>query len=246
MSLVDPTFPPLMNGIAVLLPDDPFQCARDATQRGECEAGDLFWSNSENTMQFALVLEPEVSRQRYYEMLFLGMVAFSDAIGAVAPPEVAVTFLWPSTILVNGGIAGLASLAITQTDEETPDWIVFGLEIQIAPKEADIDPGLRVSRTTLHMEGCGYIDRTMLLESTARHLLNWIYTWGEDGFSPIHREWVGRHHDEERMFILPDETKSCELINGTWLGMDENGNALVKSDESEPKLLLTETVLKDM
>ena len=58
-------------------------------------------------------------------MLFAAMVAFGDAAGAVIPPEVAITYRWPGSILMNDGEVGSASLMISDSEiENIPDEIV--------------------------------------------------------------------------------------------------------------------------
>ena len=51
---------------------------------GRLSAGDVLWSESSESLRMSLVLEPEVERRRCGEMLFLMMVAFGDAAGAIS------------------------------------------------------------------------------------------------------------------------------------------------------------------
>lgn len=228
MHLPEPTFPPLLTGHPVKRPARPFAEAVDGARRGALGAGDMVWSRNASRLDCAIVLEPEVRRERALEMLYVAMVALGDALGAVAPPEVAVTYRWPQSILVNGGFVG--DMPIAMADETAADgapaWLVIGAEIVLRDDSRRREPGHAPDRTTLYEEGCGEVTRTSLIESFCRHFLAWVHTWEEDGFAPAHRIWLGRAHDREA-----EVTIDCagERLTGTFVGLDESGNLLLRT-----------------
>jgi biotin-(acetyl-CoA carboxylase) ligase len=226
--LPEPTFPPLLRGHPVKRPARPFAEAVEGARAGRLGAGDVVWSRNVIRLDFAIVLEPEVRRQRALEMLYVAMVAFGDAFGAVAPPEVAVTYRWPQTILVNGAFVGdmpIAMAAGTGADG-APAWLVVGADIALRDDSRRHEPGLDPGTTTLFDEGCGEVTRTSLLESFCRHFLTWVHTWEQDGFAPAHQIWLGRAHDREA-----EVTIDCagESLTGTFVGLDECGNLLLRT-----------------
>jgi len=199
-------------------------------EKGDAGAGDIFWSENTNTLSFALVLEPEVIRARCGEILYVAMVAFGDAAGALCPPEVSVTYQWPSEILMNGASIGYADLVVSkEATDDVPQWMVIIIDIAITPEKFINDPGEQAYRTTMWDEGCGDISRTELLESVSRHLVNWLHTWSEDGFRPIHDQWIGRMSKDQKMLSGISEQEM--------LGMDESGNALLKGGELSTSIL---------
>ncbi len=199
--------------------------------KGKLGAGDLLWSEDRNTMRFTVVLEPEVKRQRCGEMVHLLMVAFGDAAGSISAPEIAINYRWPSEILVNEASVGSVDVILSdEHSDEIPNWMILGISIAIAPNTAIQDPGIDADRTTMWDEGCGDISRTELLESVSRHLVNWIHTWSEDGFRPVHEQWMGRISEKNKL--------SPVLASGVFQGLDAHGNALVKTD-SGTKILET-------
>jgi len=221
-----PTFPPLLKGHRVPHGKSPIKQARAMLKKGDAGAGDLFWSESELELNFALVLEPEVSRSRCGEIIFTSMVAFGDAAGAICPPEIAVTYRWPSTILINGAKVGHVDLVVSdEIRNEVPDWMILSVKTAIRPDGIDVNPGNFRDHTTLWDEGCGGITRTQLLESVSRHIVNWIHAWNEDGFKSVHDKWTGR---------LCDKVPLDEVLNqdNLWVGLDETGDALVKNNEA--------------
>ena len=218
-----PTFPPLLTGHRLAAEKNPFNWATSRARKGRLGAGDLAWSQDTGSLRCALVLEPEVGRERCCEILYVVMAAFGDAAGALIPPEVAITYQWPSAILMNDGQIGYVDLVLS--DEETngvPDWMVVGLDIRMAPDTGVNDPGREIDKTTMWDEGCGDITRTALLESAARHTVNLIHNWSEDGFRPTHEQWWGRICRERKLADGVDHTPEQSLT-----GLDESGNAII-------------------
>ena len=241
MHLPDPTFPPLFTGHPVKAPDRPFKRACRGAEAGAFGAGDFLWAKRADRVDCAIVLEPEVSGARLYEMLFTAMVAFGDAVGAIAPPEVAVTYLWPQTIRVNGAAAGTVRIAWSARGDEAgaPIWLVVGLDCWIRRTHDARDPGLNLDETDLFEEGCGELDRTQIIESFARHFLSWIDTWDADGFAAIHRDWLGRADRHKEHIALDYAGKPVE---GLFLGLDDAGNMLLKTGDGVAQLRVAEAL----
>lgn len=238
MKNTQPTFPPLLTGHRLASERNPFNWAVSRAGKGKLGAGDLAWSADTRNLRFALVLEPDVPRERCSEILYVVMAAFGDAAGALIPPEVAITYRWPSAILMNDGVIGFADLLLSETETDAvPDWMVVGLDVRIKPESGAQDPGLDVSRTTMWDEGCGDITRTSLLESTARHTVNLIHNWSEEGFQPTHEQWWGRIC---RISGLSDDVASGR--GQTLLGLDEMGNALLSGGQGTIALRTAETL----
>lgn len=241
MHLPDPTFPPLITGHPVKSPDAPFDVAVNGARTGELGAGDLVWSKNVKRLDCALVLEPDVPRSKALEILQVGMVAFADALGAIAPPELGVLYRWPNKLRVNGGDIGEMRLAVSDENDDAgaPHWMVLDIGIQMSPEKLMDDPGEVMEVTNLFEEGCGDINRTELLESYARHLLTWIHNWSSADFPGIQRNWLDRAEDHEREFELE---YSGEALKGTFLGLDEIGNLLMKVGR-KTRMLEIETAL---
>lgn len=230
-----PTFPPLLKGHRITADKSPVKRAKSMVAKGELGAGDLVWVDDKNNLKFCIVLEPEVSRARCSQMLFLMMVAFGDAIGALAPPEMAVTYKWPNDIQLNDATIGFCDLELSEAETDgVPEWMIISLAVTIKPENIMYDPGDEAWRTSLWEEGCGDITRTELLESTSRHFLNWVHGWSEDGFKSIHDQWAGR---------ICEKAKMVEgLSEQEFIGIDEIGNALIKKDNNTSVLDVVKTL----
>lgn len=218
-----PTFPPLMSGLSVEGRIDPFEKACTMATLG-CDAGLIVHNLTADRLMAALVMAPEVPLEDAMAMLPTCGVGFQNALGALAPPEVAVHLEWPGGIRINGASCGRLRVAAGGNDPASlPGWLVVGLElplIQISER-----PGDRPDQTALYDEGCADVDPTALLESWARHTLNWITRWDSDGPQPIHAEWRGLAHG-----IGEDVTQNG--LSGTFLGVDEKFGMLLRDSET--------------
>jgi BirA family biotin operon repressor/biotin-[acetyl-CoA-carboxylase] ligase len=228
--LEDPQFPPLLKGTPVAPGVAASACALDALRAGKAGAGDLFWSRSEDRLNMAVVLEPDVALSKAAQMHHVMMVAFGDAFGAISPPEISVHVRWPGDILVNGAKAGEVATFVSKTAVENaePDWMVVSLDVAITLDLSVENPGERMDATTLHEEGAGEVDRTQLIESVSRHFLTWIDTWQHEGFRPVHDNWTGRLPDDGKPVTVRDATRE---LTGEMTGLDEDGNLLFKTTD---------------
>lgn len=188
-----PAFPPLFRPFAVTSEIDPFDRALSIAVEG-AEAGTLLWSIAQEACECAVVLAPEQPLEPSLPIALVTALGVGDALGALVPPVVAVTYGWPDRIEVNGGVVGGVRLASAEVDDPNtvPDWMVVGFAVAMHGKWAEGEPGHDRRRTTLAEEGCGDVQTADLVEAFARHFLGWINRWQEDGVDPVRRAWLAR------------------------------------------------------
>lgn len=214
-------FPPLLKGYAVV--DDPLLSAVAAAEKG-IDPGAVFYGSDEGSLRAAIVLAPEEPLGHAVRVCFAVSLGIADAIGALAPPEVAVHLVWPAGIRVNGAMCGYLTVVSSTSDAEAePDWIVIGVSVPIRTQE-EKDPGADPDSTSLAEEGCSELSVLDLTEAWARHMMNWLHIYLTDGFEPLHREWLAKSHARE--------TGEAAPFQGQFVGLDEFGGLLVKSDET--------------
>ena len=211
-----PLFPPLLSGREVRGEADPLAvAAREAA--GGADPGLVAFAEPGDRLRLAIALAPEVPLDRAVQMGHALMIAAGDSVGALVPPEIAVQYRWPTTLLINGAVAGRIRLAASGRDPAAvPEWLVVGLDLALSMDRGDAEPGERPEETALYEEGSGAIPPSRLLESMSRHFLSWLHRWEEDGFRPLHDAWRARAE--------PGMT----VAGGTFLGLDEDGRALLK------------------
>ncbi len=229
-----PQLPPLFEPVAVDGAIDPFDKAVSLASLG-CDGGTLVHGIMLDMFRAAVVFAPEVELEEAMAVFCACGIGFSNALGALAPPEVAVHLEWNGAVRVNGASCGrLRAGASTSDPAEQPDWLVVGIEIPLI-LGAD-SPGLTPDRTALFLEGCGDVDPVRLLEAWARHTLVWINRWSEDGNEPLHAEWRSMAHGlgEEVMVTISGKER-----RGTFLGVDERFGMLLREDETTRLLPLS-------
>lgn len=221
--MTTPTFPPLLSGMAVTGPTDPFDTAQAQAAMG-CEAGLIVYNLAASDLRAAIVLVPEVPLEDAMAMLPACGVGFQNALGALAPPEVAVHLDWQGGIRINAAMCGrLRAACSTEEVTQVPDWLIIGLEVPLWP--ASDDPGNSPDQTALYSEGCADVDAVQLLESWARHTLVWINRWADEGAAPLHSEWRGLAQDIGEDIAMNGTT-------GTFVGVDERFGMLLRTGET--------------
>ena len=221
-----PLLPPILTPIPVVNGIDVF--AKAIAVAGKSETGTVLYSENPEYVEVAIILSPEIPKIKCNQMLYIMMVASGDAIGALAPPEVAVTYAFPGFIFLNRGEAGLVKVEIAPSndDQSIPDWMVVGLKLRLNNNIEINENEINADVTSLADEGGGYVSRTRAIESLSRHFLAWVSQWEDEGFKPVTEVWNKRR----------EETKVVTLKSGqevSWVGLDENGLAIVKSNGKE-------------
>ena len=148
-----PVFPPLLSGRATSVPFDDAQTEACAG----CDAGLILYDLAPNTLSAAIIFAPEVALERAMAMLPLCAVGFHNALGALAPPEIALHLDWSGGVRLNGASCGGFRIAASTKDPQAiPDWLVIGLTIPLWPDDqtTDHNPGETPDQTTLYAEGC--------------------------------------------------------------------------------------------
>lgn len=218
-----PGFPPLLTGVAVSGAEDPFDTAQAMAALG-CDGGTVVHNVQADRLRAAMVFAPEVPLADAMAMLPVCGVGFQNALGALAPPEVAVHLDWDGRIRVNGARCGRLRVAASDADPvQVPDWLVVGLDLPLL-RTGD-DPGLSPEVTALYDEGCADVDPVLLLESWARHSLLWINRWSEEGNAALHGEWMGLVQGVGEPFENNE-------IRGTFLGVDDRFGMLIRDSET--------------
>ncbi len=225
-----PGFPPLLRGEALRANLDPVTKAVSMAMRG-IDPGLVVWSEDTTAARAALVLTPEEPLETAIGILFAAELGLADSLGALAPPEVAVHFIWPDRIKVNGALCGRMKVVASNNEPTSePDWLVIGMEIPIMPiREAE--PGDTPDQTALSEEGCGDITAPQLIENWARHTMVWISRFVDDGIAPLHTAW------REKCDTVGEDVETPQ--KGTFMGLDENGGMLLKNNDGTTIIPLT-------
>ncbi|MBK0397644.1 biotin/lipoate--protein ligase family protein [Limibaculum sp. M0105] len=218
-----PMFPPLLRGEEAPFGLDPMRRAVSVASLGT-DPGLVIWQTDADGLSAAVILAPEQPLQQAMGATFAVALGLGDALGALAPPEVAVHYDWPDGFRVNGARCGrMRAQASTTEPAAEPDWLVIGVEIPfIPPAERAEEPGAFADETCLAEEGCIEVTPLQLLESWSRHMLVWLNRLETEGFPPLHAAW------RERGWRIGEALDD----GGTFVGLDEHGGQLVRRGET--------------
>ncbi|WP_435139980.1 biotin/lipoate--protein ligase family protein [Pseudopelagicola sp. nBUS_19] len=222
-----PHFPPLFEGLALTGLVDPFERAQAQAIIG-CNAGLVAYNIAADRLRAAIVFAPEVPLHEAMPILIACGIGFQNALGALAPPEVAVHLGWPGEIYLNGAECGKLRIAAASNDDNTtPDWIIVGLDVPLIPANPDM-PGFNPNQTCLYEEGCIEVAPEDLLSAWMRHTLVWINRMEDDGMKPLNAEWRGlaKNLGENVVWSLQNVEEK-----GLFVGTDEVFGALLRQGE---------------
>jgi len=231
----EPSFPPLLSGQPVEAQVDPFDTACMQAALG-CDAGLVVYNLGPDVLRAAMVFAPEVALKDAMAMLPACGVGFQNALGALAPPEVAVHLAWNGRILVNGASCGALRAAASSHDPgAVPDWLVVGFSVPLLP--TGDRPGDTPDQTCLYGEGCAEVEAAALLESWSKHTLVWINRWSQDGVEPLHAQWRGLADK------LGEDVEQGGK-SGKFVGVDEHFGMLLRDGEDTHLIPIT-SLLED-
>ena len=230
-----PQLPPLFKAQEVLKNQNTFHKAISSASSGD--VGTVFYSETNGILNIAITLGPEVIKSKAMQVHYLMMLGLSDAIAALAPPEIEVSHLWPNLMFMNRGLMGKILLFNSGGESnEIPSWIVSGVQIR---RKVECDKFHKlIEATSLEDEGSAFLSNVRIIEAITRHFLVWLNTWQEEGFKSVHKTWLERLVPNFSVNDISSEFK------GEWMGLDENGLALFKKNKNHFSLPLEDVNLK--
>ena len=231
-----PRVPPAYRLVA-LAPDAELNSkARQMAAEG-AEDGTLLWRARDDRLDCAVILHPDDVFERAMLVTYVAMLGLNDALAIVVPPLTEVTLIWPNRVDANG--ARVARIGVELPGDavagSVPEWLVLLAHANVAPPPTAGDAKLDLEVTSLVEEGCQDLTAGALLEIFARHFLNWVNRWHDDGFDPIRTMWL-RHapsHGEKIELELEGER-----ITGTFGGIGDDGALLLTGDGADRPIAL--------
>jgi biotin-(acetyl-CoA carboxylase) ligase len=248
-TLPDPQFPPLLKGHVFKNKTGLIEYVKAKTDEGSFSAGDLIWSTATKRAECAIVLEPDIPRSQTLAMVPLAMVAIADSLGAIAPPNLAITFGWPNKIYANDALVGQVGMEFPRElnraeqpqTSTSPDFAILSIRIEIESEQSssleEQEPGANLTTTVLYEEGCGEIDRTQIIESWSRHFLTWLDSWEQEGFKAVQENWMYRAKKGNQFLSIKKNKSSYQ---GKISGLDEYGGLLLENETGTHVIPLSE------
>ena len=175
------------------------------------------WSSPPGNLYLSLILRPDCSPAEAAQLGFVAALGLGGGVGSVAPPMVEVRYKWPNDVLFNRRKGAGILLESRMDSSAGVDWLVVGLGVNVTsfPEDAAFPA------TSLNFEGAPpEVDAVALLEAFARHFLNWINRWLEDGFAPIREAWL---HHAYGLGDMVEVRLSSGFLSGRFRDLDDSG-----------------------
>jgi biotin-(acetyl-CoA carboxylase) ligase len=204
----------------------------------EAGAGTLVFVSRFDLAEFALVLEPDEPLCSARRIVYAGMCALGDALAALAPPHKPISYEWPDSIRVDGGLVGGVRLAWPPgaEEEEPPPWLVLGAVIRTVSM-TESEAGLRPLETTLSEEGFDDLDSARLVEVFSRHFMAAIDTWREIGFGEIINRYLPRLTAAKGVLCKIDQNGDLLLQRAAAANIERHALAVALAAPSWPSLM---------
>lgn len=181
------------------------------------------WASPHGNFYASLVLRPETPLKDAAQLGFVAALAVFDTIGTLALAGLEVATKWPNDVMITGRkVAGiLLESKGAAGPEAVPDYVILGVGVNLINFPDKVD----TPATCLSDEGANVLP-VEFLEAFARHFLNWVRQWTDDGFEKVRRHWTFRcgHKDREIQVRLPNET-----VGGIFRGLDDTGAMLLET-----------------
>jgi len=179
------------------------------------------WESPKGNLYVSYLLRPECDLARAAQLSFAAALAVGDAVRALAPSGLQVTYKWPNDVLFNGRKgAGILLETSGRADGALQSLIVgIGINIVAGPAEA------RFPATCLRAEGCAAdLTAPRLLDALNASFLAWTTRWAGEGFVPLRAAWraKARGLGERIEARLPQET-----LVGRFADLDADGTLLL-------------------
>lgn len=235
-----PEAPPIYRTVPLPAGADAAAEAAHAAAAG-ADPATLFWVDRADRAQCAVVLSPAEPLQSCAQMVHVGMTALGDALGAVLPPLVVLSYRLPNTILLNDAALGVirACRPVASASDAVPDWLVVAIDIGVTRFPDGSAEAADLSLTTFEDEGCMGVSTGEINGAFARYLLAWIDRWQKDGFEPVRKSWLSRGKAKGDEIELQVGGRN---FAGRFAGLSDAGDILLETAAGEVAIGIAELV----
>lgn len=184
-------------------------------------------------LYLSVILRPRISPGLSPRISLVAAVAVADALSAFCPGFVSIK--WPNDVLL-GGRKACGILSELTLGDNSVDFIILGIGINVNMKKEDFDPEHRERSTSIFEETGRIISRREAAVTVLQRLDYWYGVYLAGGFQEIKGQWlswcamIGRRC---RIGI------NGEIIEGLAVGIGDNGALIIELGSGEKVTVLT-------
>ena len=186
------------------------------------------WVSPKGNCYASLILRPDVPIAEAAQLGFVAGNAIYDTIGEVLEPGYQCQLKWPNDVLLNERkVAGLL-LESRAAGAGVPDYVILGFGVNLLhfPDDAEYPA------TSFREEG-QIVSDAAFLEAFARHFMEWVTRWLNDGFAPVLENWRWRAKGIGEAIEVRLDNKT---LSGVFEDLDAQGNLVLKTDTGVEKI----------
>jgi BirA family transcriptional regulator, biotin operon repressor / biotin---[acetyl-CoA-carboxylase] ligase len=179
------------------------------------------WESPKGNLYCSIILRPPVPLAQAGQVGFAAALAIAETASQLLPAGISVQCKWPNDVLIDGRkTAGLLLETETRADN-TIDWLVLGLGINIASHPDKVE----FPATSLSAMGARS-DVTTVLTLFCRRFQGWYEIWRAEGFAPLRDAWLARAAGLGRPVTVRLDDRT---LTGNFGGLDGDGALLLHS-----------------
>jgi len=218
------------------------QVALDSIRTGDARDGDVIftehqtsgrgrlgrsWESPNGNLFMSLILRVEGPIGIAAQLSFVAAVATRDAIASFSPTgaKSKVTCKWPNDVLINGAkVAGLLNEMSSETDQV--HYVVLGIGVNLNMSAEQFPADLRYPATSLAIELGKPVSRLDFIRALLREIDVLYQRYLDIGPESIMTAW-----SELCELTGKGVSVDCngQVIEGTMIGLDEDGALLVRT-----------------
>ena len=177
------------------------------------------WMSPPGNLYFSLLLRPNCRAATAAQLGFVAALGVAGAIDGLAP-EISLRCKWPNDLLANGKKISGILLETEMAAGDKPDFVILGVGLNLASSPRDTP----YPATSLAEEGAPGIGPAETLAGFAKHFVDWLTIWREDGFALIREAWLAMAMGLGEPIQVRLERDTLE---GRFLDLDDDGALLL-------------------
>ena len=188
---------------------------------------DRNWESPFGNLYFSLVLQPKITIEKVPQISFVAICALQLAVAKIFKEQNIFTNIenkWPNDLLIDKKkVAGI--LLESKISNESCDYIVLGIGVNI-----DSNPDKIIFPATHIKKFFCDISAPKMLELFLTEFENLYENWLNYGFENIRNLW---HKNAYNLNSQISINLGKYLVEGIFLGIDEEGSAILKNAKNE-------------
>ena len=193
---------------------------------GKGRQGRSWFASPGKSVVFSTILRLEIPTQQSGLLSLAAGVAMAEAVEKFG---LVPTLKWPNDIRIGGKKCG-GVLMETKVKRASVEYAVVGIGLNVNESLNELPEEIRNSATTLFAEKGSPLQRELAVAWILNALEQWFHALKNGEIVSLRSAWLERCDHLNKTITF---TNNGEKRSGTFSGVGENGDALVKTSEGE-------------